>query len=75
MLFNVRPVVVLTLINYRSSFSRCMNEPFVRAINRGSGKRIIRCFFMWLNFFPKNINRRLKTLTFLVVAHISKQLD
>ena len=26
-------------------------------------------FFMWLNVFPKNINRRLKTLTFLVVAH------
>ena len=33
------------------------------------GKTNNKMFFMWLNFFPKNINKRLKTLTFLVVAH------
>lgn len=33
------------------------------------GKTNNKMFFKWLNFFPKNINRRLKNLTFRVVAH------
>ena len=57
--FNIRPVVVRT-INYRSNFSRCIE---VRASHKSrAGGTNNKMFFM--AFFPKNINRRLKTVTF-----------